>query len=262
MSMVEEVINQEPEVIVDTVPDDTGVVDEPVLEGNEVPEVNEEGTEPPTMYTQEQVESAVKTRVGTFNRKIEKLKAYETAVKKISEVTGLSVDNLINRLGSMSIQEQAKILGITPQQLSQKIQTDRTIRESEDKTNQLTRALEEQKLVADPKFRDFSLYKEEVYELIEDNPKLTLQQAYVLAKGDSATLAAARDAEQRAIAKMTKSSNQVVVKPGASRATPQPKIDAATVAAAKRVGMDPAEYAVYSNISSFEEFEKMKSSKK
>ena len=49
--------------------------------------------------------------------------------------------------------------------------------------------------------------------MMDDNPKLTMKQAYQLVKGDLATTAVKRDAEQRAVARMTKSSNQKVIKP-------------------------------------------------
>jgi hypothetical protein len=234
--------------------------DEEVLETEEEVEAGEEEKE--TFYTQEQVENAVKTRVSTFNRKIEKMKPYEAAVKKISDITGLSVGALINRLEGMSDIEQAKILGIPPQQMAVRRQALQVQRDTMEQTLKLQRELDEQKLLADPKYKDYPLFKEEIVELMDDNPKLSLKQAYVLAKGEKGTEAAVRDAEQRAVAKMTKSSNQRVVKPGVTPGKTAPKIDAATIAAAKKVGMDPAEYAAYSNISTLDDFERMKSSKK
>lgn len=236
-------------------------VDEEALEET-VEEDGEGGEEKATLYTQEQVENAIKTRVSTFNRKLEKMKPYETAVKKISELTGLPVDALIARLQSMSDVEQAKILGISPQQLALKRQMTESAKAANEQTIKLQRELEEQKMLSDPKYKDFPLYKEEVLELMDENPKLSMKQAYILAKGEKGTQAAVRDAEQRAVAKMTKSSNQRMVKPGVTPGKTAPKIDASTIAAAKRVGMDPAEYAAFANISTLDEFEKLKASKK
>lgn len=236
-------------------------VDEEALEET-VEEDGEGGEEKDTLYTQEQVENAIKTRVSTFNRKLEKMKPYETAVKKISEITGLSVDALIARLQSMSDVEQAKILGVSPQQLALKRQIDESTKAANEQTIKLQRELEEQKMLSNPKYKDYPLYKEEVLELMDENPKLSMKQAYILAKGEKGTQAAVRDAEQRAVAKMTKSSNQRMVKPGVNPGKTAPKIDASTIAAAKRVGMDPAEYAAFANISTLDEFEKFKASKK
>lgn len=236
-------------------------VDEEALEET-VEEDGEGGEEKDTLYTQEQVENAIKTRVSTFNRKLEKMKPYETAVKKISEITGLSVDALIARLQGMSDVEQAKILGVSPQQLALRRQMTESTKAANEQTIKLQRELEEQKMLSDPKYKDYPLYKEEVLELMDENPKLSMKQAYILAKGEKGTQAAVRDAEQRAVAKMTKSSNQRIVKPGVTPGKTAPKIDAATIAAAKRVGMDPAEYAAFANISTLDEFEKLKASKK
>lgn len=236
-------------------------VDEEALEET-VEEDGEGGKEKDTLYTQEQVENAIKTRVSTFNRKLERMKPYETAVKKISELTGLPVDALIARLQSMSDVEQAKILGVSPQQLALRRQMTESAKAANEQTIKLQRELEEQKMLSDPKYKDFPLYKEEVLELMDENPKLSMKQAYILAKGEKGTQAAVRDAEQRAVAKMTKSSNQRMVKPGVNPGKTAPKIDASTIAAAKRVGMDPAEYAAFANISTLDEFEKFKASKK
>ena len=244
--------------------DDDGVEidDESIEEPETEEEIEEESQEEEHFYTQEQVEAAIKTRVGTFNRKIDKMKPYETAVKKICELTGLDINTLIGRLDGMSDFEQAKILGITPQQLAQQKQLKQTQKSVNEQAQKLQRELDEQKLLADPKYKDYPLFKEEVYEIMDDNPKLTVKQAYILAKGDLGTKAAVRDAEQRAVAKMTKSSNQRVIKPGGTGGKSAPKLDKATISAAKRVGMDPAEYAAYANMSSLEDYERMKSKKK
>jgi hypothetical protein len=257
--IIPEVENEELE---DTTLEEAEVDEEALEETTDEGEEGEEGGEEETLYTQEQVENAVKTRVSTFNRKLEKMKGYETTVKKIGEITGMSPEALLTRLQGMSDAEQAKILGITPQQFALRRQATEATRTANENTMKLQRQLDEQKLLSDPKYKDYPLYKEEVLELMDDNPKLSIKQAYTLAKGDKGTQAAVRDAEQRAVAKMTKSSNQRVVKPGVTPGKTALKIDAATIAAAKKVGMDPAEYAAYSNISTLDDFERMKSSKK
>jgi hypothetical protein len=254
----EDLINEDEFIDDNEVEDDDESIEEPETEE----EIDEEDQEEEHFYTQDQVEAAIKARVGTFNRKLDKMKPYETAVKKICELTGLDVNTLIGRLESMSDIEQAKILGITPQQLAQQKQLKQTQKSVTEQARKLQRELDEQKLMADPNYKDYPLFKEEIYEIMDDNPKLTIKQAYILAKGELGTKAAVRDAEQRAIAKMTKSSNQKVVKPGSTGGKSAPKLDKATISAARRVGMDPAEYAAYANMTSLEDYERMKSKKK
>jgi len=254
----EDLIDEDEFIDDNEVEDDDESIEEPETEE----EIDEEDQEEEHFYTQDQVEAAIKTRVGTFNRKLDKMKPYETAVKKICELTGLDINTLIGRLDGMSDFEQAKILGITPQQLAQQKQLKQTQKSVKEQAQKLQRELDEQKLLTDPKYKDYPLFKEEIYEIMDDNPKLTVKQAYILAKGDLGTKAAVRDAEQRAVAKMTKSSNQKVIKPGSTGGKSTPKLDKATISAAKRVGMDPAEYAAYANMSSLEDYERMKSKKK
>lgn len=234
---------------------------EEVVEDVEVEEGEEQETEPEaSFYTKEQVEAAVKMRVGTINKKVEKLKSYESAVKRMSDITGLSPEALLTRLEGMSDVEQAKILNVSPQELARRRQAEQSNRLLAEQTKTAQRNLEKQQLLADPKYKDFTLYEEEIQEILEDNPKLTTKQAYVLAKGETPLV---RDAEQRAVAKMTKSSNQRVVKPGAVAGTTQRvKIDQATVTAAKQVGMDPAEYAAFRGISDYDSYQRYQASKK
>ena len=250
-------------------------VDEVIEEEIEEPEEAEEGIEEETpevdeptdeedkpQYSKKQVENAIKSRVGTFNRKLEKFKPYEDAVKKIGEITGLSAEALVLRLGAMTDAEQAKVLGLTPEQVATRRAQGQLQRDADQRTAQLQRELEEQKLINNPKYKDYFLYKDEIHELMDDNPKLTMVQAYTLVKGDKGVQAEKRDAEQRAIARLSKSSNQRVIKPGVNSPKSVQKIDSATISAAKRVGMDPQEYAAFSNISSLEDYEKLKSLKK
>lgn len=228
-------------------------------DSNEEPEDTHEES---TLYTQEQVESAVKARVNTFNKKLERMKPFETAVKRIGEVTGLDVNTLISKLENLSDAQQAKILGITPEQVNQRRLTLQLQRQNSEQVRKTQIELEEQKLQLDSKYKDYSLFKDEVMDILEENPKLSVKQAYLLAKGETATKAAARDAEQRAVARMTKSSNQKVVHSTPPKANKSPKLDPSIVKAAKKVGMDPAEYTAYMGISDLSSYEKFKASKK
>ena len=263
-------MNGKIEVLEETTVDEEAVEEttEEILtedDGSEVIEQEQETDEVETeenYFTQDQVEAAIKARVSTFNKKLEKVKPYEQAIRKMSDITGLSVNELINRLENMSDAEQAKILGITPQQYAQRKQLTSLSKEADAKAKKLERELEEQKLIKDPKYKDYKLYKDAIEIILEENPNLSLKNAYILAKGEAATKAAVRDAEQRAIAKMTKSSNQKIIKPGSTGASSSPKLSGTIVAAAKRVGMDPQEYQAFSNITNLEEFERFQSSRK
>jgi hypothetical protein len=228
----------------------------------EVEEVDEEleddkSTKRETSYGKEQVQKIVQTRVNTYQKKLDRLKPYKEAVDKICEVTGLDFDKLVTRLSNMSVQEQAKILGI-PVEKVQEVRQSRT----DNSTQKLSRQIEEMEIKTDKRYSDYDLYKEDIEDLIEDNPKLTLKQAYLLVKGDSAVTAAARDAEQRTIARQVNSHRKGVVKQvGGVTDTKGPKIDQTIVAAAKRIGMDPVEYAKYQDIDNLDAYRASKSRK-
>lgn len=250
------------EQIEETLPQVDEEMDDSYEEESEEPEVEgeeetEESSDEPT-YKKGQVEGIVKTRVATLNKRIDKLGSYKTAVDRICELTGLDFDTLTSKLGGMTEIEQAKLLGLTPEQVREKRMASAQIAKERGTNQTLTRQLEEQKLMLDPKFKDYDLYKEEIDDILEDNPKLSLKQAYTLAKGENAISAASRDAEQRAIAREVNSKSKSLVKGSSVGTKPGLKISADVVAAAKAVGMDPAEYAKYQGIDNIDAYRNSK----
>lgn len=238
-------------------PDDNEEFDETNPAGGDVEpegEESDDSEEQEQTYKQSQVEGIVKTRVSTLNKRVEKLNSYKTAVDKICEITGLDFDSLTSRLSGMTVDEQAKLLGMTPEQVKATQQTRAEIQREKGTSQSLQRQLEETQLKLDPKYKDIELYKEEIDDLLDDNPKLTLKQAYTLVKGDTAVQAAARDAEQRTIAKQVNSRTKAMAKGGAVSAKQAPALSDAVVAAAKQVGMDPVEYAKFQKIENIDDY--------
>lgn len=221
----------------------------------------ESGSEP--VYKKDQVQKIVNTRVNTYQKRLDKLKPYKEAVDRICDLTGLDFNALANRLAGMSDAEQAKILGVPVQQIEQARQTREQIRSEKGKNQELTRQVEEIQLKANPQYSDYDLYKEEIDEILDDNPRLSVRQAYLLAKGeDNITKGATRDAEQRQIARRVNAQQKGIVKPSTGTVQQGPKIDQSIVAAAKIAGMDPAEYVAYSQVDNIDAYRAMKAKQK
>lgn len=210
--------------------------------------------EPEVTYKKGQVEAIVKTRVNTLQKRINKLEGFKTAVDRMCELTGMDFNKLAHRLENMTIEEQASILGIPVEQVKSSRAAQIEVARERGKTQTLERQLEEQKLKLDPKFSDLDLYKEEIDELIDENPKLSIKQAYLLAKGDTAIDSVARDAEQRAIAKTVNSQKKGVVKPVGGIGKSSGKLSQEVISAAKLVGMDPVDYAKFQGIDNIEAY--------
>jgi len=214
-------------------------------------------------YGKDQVQAIIKTRVGTITRKVEKLQPYKQAFDRISEITGMDVNQLMTRLNNMSEQEQATILGIPVEQVraakQARTQNIQTLTENQ----KLKRQLDEQTLKTDKRYSDYDLYKDEIDDLLEENPKLSVKQAYLLVKGDTATTAAVRDAEQRVVNKQVIARQKGIVKPsGAGSGAQGPKLSNEILSAAKAIGMDPVEYARYQAIDNIDSYRKLKQTKK
>ena len=254
-------------------PEDMGVEEgagqtqvEPTEPEVDVPEGTEgaEGTEPnaETVYSKEQVQAIVRSRVANYQKKLDKLNQADSAIERIAEVSGLSKEQLIARLNSMSDAEQAKILGITPEQVAHVRATRAAQMESDKQIKKLNRELELTQLKADKQYSDIDLFMDDVLAKVEDHPSLSLKDAYTLVKGELGITAKVRDAEQRvlnsqAIAKQKKAVNPV----GAAQDAPQ-KMSQAVLSGAKTVGMDPAQYAAFQQIDNLDAYRAFKKAQK
>lgn len=249
--------------------DDTPVVNETKPE--EIEENVEEGTEDVTeeqgsndapMYSKEQVQSIVRTRVANMEKKIEKLRQAETAIDRIAEVSGLSREQLITRLNNMSDGEQAKILGIPAEQVAN-MRLARTAQiEQEKQIKKLNRQLEVTELKADKKYADIDLFMDDVLNKVEEHPSLSLKDAYVLVKGELGIDAKVRDAEQRAVNSQAKAKSKGLVNPVGNAQDQVKKPDKQLITNAARVGMDANEYSAFKNIDNIDAYRAYKKAQK
>jgi len=245
--------------------DDTPVVDETKPEGIE--ENVEEGTEgqgsnDAPMYSKEQVQSIIRTRVANMEKKIEKLRQAETAIDRIAEVSGLSREQLITRLNNMSNEEQAKILGIPAEQVANMRLARKAQTEQEKQIKKLNRQLEMTELKADKRYADIDLFMDDVLNKVEEHPSLSLKDAYVLVKGELGIDAKVRDAEQRAVNSQAKAKSKGLVNPVGNAQDQVKKPDKQLITNAARVGMDANEYSAFKNIDNIDAYRAYKKAQK
>lgn len=249
--------------------DDTPVVDETKPEGieenveEETEDVTEgQGSNDATMYSKEQVQSIIRTRVANMEKKIEKLRQAETAIDRIAEVSGLSREQLIMRLNNMSDEEQAKILGVPAEQVAN-MRLARTAQiEQEKQIKKLNRQLEMTELKADKKYADIDLFMDDVLNKVEEHPSLSLKDAYVLVKGELGIDAKIRDAEQRAVNSQAKAKAKGLVNPVGNAQDQVKKPDKQLLTNASRVGMDANEYSAFKNIDNIDAYRAYKKAQK
>lgn len=249
--------------------DDTPVVDETKPEGIEedVEEETEDVTEgqghnDAPMYSKEQVQAIIRTRVANMEKKIEKLRQAETAIDRIAEVSGLSREQLINRLNNMSDEEQAKILGVPTEQVVN-MRLARTAQiEQEKQIKKLNRQLEMTELKADKRYADIDLFMDDVLNKVEEHPSLSLKDAYVLVKGELGIDAKIRDAEQRIVNSQAKAKAKGLVNPVGNAQDQVKKPDKQLLANASRVGMDANEYSAFKNIDNIDAYRAYKKAQK
>ena len=249
--------------------DDTPVVDETKPEGieenveEETEDVTEgQGSNDAPMYSKEQVQSIIRTRVANMEKKIEKLRQAETAIDRIAEVSGLSREQLITRLNNMSDEEQAKILGVPAEQVANMRLARKAQIEQEKQIKKLNRQLEMTELKADKKYADIDLFMDDVLNKVEEHPSLSLKDAYVLVKGELGIDAKVRDAEQRAVNSQAKAKAKGLVNPVGNAQDQVKKPDKQLLTNASRVGMDANEYSAFKNIDNIDAYRAYKKAQK
>ena len=249
--------------------DDTPVVDETKPEGveenveEETEDVTEgQGSDDAPMYSKEQVQSIIRTRVANMEKKIEKLRQAETAIDRIAEVSGLSREQLIMRLNNMSDEEQAKILGVPAEQVANMRLARKAQIEQEKQIKKLNRQLEMTELKADKKYADIDLFMDDVLNKVEEHPSLSLKDAYVLVKGELGIDAKVRDAEQRAVNSQAKAKAKGLVNPVGNAQDQVKKPDKQLLTNASRVGMDANEYSAFKNIDNIDAYRAYKKAQK
>lgn len=214
------------------------------------------------LFTKDQVQAIVRQRVTNLNKRIERLTQAESAVDKIAEVSGLSREQLIGRLNTMSDAEQAKILGIAPEQVAA-MRTQRQANiENEKQIRKLNRDLELATLRTDKKYSDLDIFLEDILVKVEEHPSISLKDAYVLVKGELGLTAQIRDAEQRAVNSQAAAKSKAVVNPVGAAQNKPAKMSEKVVNNASKVGMDPNAYAAFQNIGDIDAYRAWKKAQK
>lgn len=212
-------------------------------------------------YTKDQVQTIVRTRVAKYEQRLSKMNEYKSAVDKIAEVSGLSEEQLISRLNTMSDAEQANLLGVTPEQVAGMRLAKTTQLNNAQEIKKLNRELEMTQLKSDKKYSDIDLFMDDILFKVEDHPSLSLKDAYTLVKGELGFTAQIRDAEQRAINSQAAAKGKAPANPVGAAQTPPKKMSAEVISAASLVDMDPNEYVAFQNIDNIDAYRAWKKQK-
>jgi hypothetical protein len=206
-------------------------------------------------YTKEQVTKIVQTRVNGMKNKLDKYDEYKSILEDMSDITGISIQELSHKIKNMGAEQQATILGVCVEEAVKLIEAKKVQRKATKTQNSAERKLEEIELKSSKKYSDYDLYKEEIETLVEENPKLTLKQAYILTKGDLGLDTEEMEIEQRARAKRVQQSQKKIVRgESGTQKISKGKISSDVMMKAKKVGMDPLEYQSMSEIKNLDDY--------
>lgn len=226
-----------------------------VIDDEEETEEETVGDDEPK-YTKTQVQKLIQTRLKNTNKRTESLKKYQSAVKEMSSLLKMTENAFLDRVTHMSPEEQAQILGVDEEQVPQ-VAAERQAHKNKEIEVSLQRRLEKAEMKSNKAFDDMDLYEEDIDTLLEENPTLSLKQAYIIVKNEIASTSIERDTEQRVRANRVKASQKGLVTnalSSGSGASGKVRIPAKVVAQAKQIGMDPVEYFQYSQMNSIDDY--------
>ena len=222
----------------------------------------EESKQKPKLYTAEQVSKRVQRRVNAKNAKIAALQEDSELVEELCELAGLDKQTLKARLSAMPTETKAKLMRVPVAEVQAKSIMSKNMRELKARERKIELQTAETALKADKRYSDFDEYKDEIYEMLETHPNLSLKEAYVLTKASDGLEGLERIAEQRVLAKRAAKSKKGVVKgSGVVTSSKTTRIPADVRKVAEAMGMSPQEYMKYQKITSLSQLENKKKKK-
>lgn len=146
---------------------------------------------------------AIQAEKAKLKQKYEgQINQYRSVVDRLTKVTGLTPEQLAQRLDAFTQQQQAQQAqqsGLDPQVYQHLNGMANVLQATRAETLKLQRELEKSKLMANPTYADFADVEEDVTEYA-DRFGVSLEQAYWAVNGSKRAEQIAREAEQRAIA--------------------------------------------------------------
>ncbi len=215
------------------------------------------------VFTKDDVSKIVSRRVNSKNARIKALEEENEILDEICEITGLTRAQLRQKFSSMSDQEKAQIMGITPEQVSLRNLISRRDRELKRKEAELKLKDEITALKSDKRYSDFDEYEDDIKDTLERYPHMSVKEAYKFVKAnlyddeDTQKLIEQRIIEQKA----SKSSKKVVTGGGVAKTNKAPQLSPKELRVASLMGLTPAEYMKYQNIYSLDQNNKRKKEK-
>jgi hypothetical protein len=156
----------------------------------------------------------------------------------------------------MSDEVKAQLMGVPVEQLRMNLQNTRNTRDLDRRERKIKLDAEKSELKSNKKFADFKDYEDEVNDILERVPSLSVKQAYYLAKSDDDFGAITREAEQRIIEAQARRNRKQVVKPSSTVVSNQKTkpISREIRETAAAFNMTPQEYMRYMDIESQDDY--------
>jgi hypothetical protein len=215
-----------------------------------------------SVFTKEDVSRMVQRRINSKNAKIKTLQEDSDLIEELCELAGMSKSDLRTRLQAMPIETRAKLMGLSVNEVQTKSMMSKQMRELKKMERETKLKEAETALKKNKQFADFDDIKDEVYDILETYPSMSLQDAYAFVKatGDGLTNMT-RQIEQRVLEKKAAQSKKKVVKPSGGVVDKKKSLSSEEKMVAEKMGLTEAEYISFQRVSSIDEMPRKKKKK-
>jgi hypothetical protein len=233
--------------------------------GNETPPTGgSPGGSTPRMFTEEQMQIAIRARLAEEQKKYTDYDRHKGIVERMSKITGRSVDDLETELTGISVQMAAQQTGLPPQVYNQLTQTNNEVKKVKEDNLNMRLSMEETQLKTDPVYASALSDATTLNNVREYAKKMdcSMEQAFWATQGPNQVKQMQREMEQRIKSQYQDKLSRGNILTDVTDEVKSLGLSPTELSFCQERGFDPAEYAALKNSNDIESYRKHKNSKK
>ncbi len=205
--------------------------------------------EPEEMIPKSKVSEIVSKRVNEINDKYKDADKYKSRMDKLLKLSGLTEEQFEQQLQQIELQNSATSMGVSPEIAKQIQESQLAAQQAKDQADAMKYQYEEIQLQQNPLYEGYEEVKDEVREFAAKTG-VTLEQGYWALHGTTLAQKQAKQAKDTTVANQRYRKDRGGVESeggGTVPETPGASLNKAQVRMAKKIGMSPDEYALWSS---------------
>jgi hypothetical protein len=222
------------------------------------------GTPTPKMFTEEQVQAAIRGRLAEEQNKYKDHDRYKGIIENMSKMTGRSVEEIERELTGMAAESAQRQSGLPPQVYTSLTETNKELDRIKGDNLKLRLDIEEKDLKANPTYSTALSDAKVLGSVREYAQKMdcTMEQAFWATQGSTHVQQMQRETEQRILNQYKENLSRGPIFTDQTDEIKSLGLSPTELAYCQERGQDPVEYAALKNSNNIEGYRKFKKSKK